>query len=178
MRPRIGDFARICGEPLGAPATRWHAGDWPTPCVDREGMPREHARFGWTDAVAWRLSRDLAALGLRWDRAAALIRECRAAAWAIRRPNDARGDYLAIWARAAEGADLDAPLVSGLTCWLGSMPQIARVLAADGEKPGELASLRIVSLSHAIVSARLLAHRAGFEPVGDEFEPLAAEVAA
>lgn len=125
---------------------------------------RSHRRFIFADAVAWRITRNLAALGLEWDAAASLIYRERPTYWAFD-ANPAKAkvtDLLAVWPikNAAEKIEWAA--------WVGSLEEITEVVCADQQK-GTIAAIRMVSIGVAIAEAEQLAKAAGFAVVRGEF---------
>lgn len=137
--------------------------------------PSQQRRFWWIDAVAWRIVRQLCETGLTWDQAAAAAHDAYAAAWALRQPDDARGTFFAVWTSVtAAGSGRGGEHT--ITHWLGTPAEIAEVVAHDAaaDSAGSdiftgIAGVRMTSLHRAIVTARLLARHAGFEPAGEGF---------
>jgi hypothetical protein len=135
----------------------------PGPGDFEPGMTR---RYGWEDAVAWRITRLLCETGLTWDEAASVVNREDVASFALRQPNDASGSFFAVWSIYAE---------PGFAAWAGTIEAVAEILSGDNSDKGPVQTVRMVSLNRALVEARDLALKARYAPEGDGFRQLSSE---
>lgn len=167
MLVRTAEFTLIVGETYsivrnvyGRPGREPRT---PGPGDFEPGMTR---RYGWEDAVAWRITRLLCETGLTWDEAASVVNREEVAAFALRQPNAASGSFFAVWSIYAE---------PGFAAWAGTIEDVAGMLSHDNSNLGPVQTVRMVSLNRALVEAHDLALNAGYAPEGDGFRQLSSE---
>ena len=124
-----------------------------------------HRRFVAADAIAWRITRDLTALGIDWDVAADLVRREQVADRGMLLDNIGK-IFFAVW---DAGAPVAAP---GFAGWLGSPAEIAEIVSLDAERHGAPVSVRMVSLANSFATAISIAAEAGYAFEHGEIVPL------
>ena len=186
MHLKTSDFTRVIGETHSVVRNVYgRPGREPRHPGAESYTPTNHRKFYWIDAVAWRIARQLTELGLTWDQAAELCSESYVARWALKRPEDCAGHFFAVWGAVTMTQPAGPVLEHSFTSWMGTPADISEAIALDASKDAAgaknftgLSGVRMVSLHRAIVSARMLARQAGFEPTGEGFERIDGETVA
>ena len=168
MKLRVTQFARATGETPATVRNALTAGNDPRYPGADDFTGGGHRLFGWHDAIAWRLTRQLTETGLTWAQASEVVRETYAARQAEKLPNEGRLAFLAVWGSVTQaGATTGAE--TGLTSWIGPASEVGRVVTLDAASDATgagmftgLSCVRMVSIHRAIQTAKLLARRAGY----------------
>lgn len=172
MLVRTGVFAVIVGDSTAT--VRGFVGRGHEPWPDKRATPdaSTYRLYGFADAVAWRLTRELGALGLEWLAAAEAVRLEDAGQKALSAPENARRMYLCV-------ASLDSVAKTGrgvrkTRSFCGTAEEVARAIetraVADNDSDdvfSGLARARLVSMHKAVLDARHLAREAGYDIAGD-----------
>ncbi|WP_028711021.1 hypothetical protein [Paracoccus pantotrophus] len=115
-----------------------------------------HRRYVFADAVAWRITRELCALGMVWDNAAEIVRRECIADRVLKDDSGALTDF-GVW-QVVEDGDVQ------WAAWAGSMSEIIEIAEHDRAR-GDVWNVRLISLSQAVDTARYLAEVAGYRVV-------------
>ena len=124
-------------------------------------------KFGWADAVAWRMTRDLSELGMTWDDAASLMHREYAADRALKAAQDGAGLFFAVWPVAP--IDAETPQAELWAAGRGAPAEIAEMVEHDGRNYGAVLAVRMISVARSIATAKRLAISAGYVPHGNGF---------
>ncbi|MBS0573131.1 MAG: hypothetical protein JSS08_07760 [Proteobacteria bacterium] len=119
-----------------------------------------HRRFVVADALAWRITRDLCALGLDWNQAAEIVRQERVADWAAGHVVEPDA-FFGTWTGD-----------HGWGARRGTMAEITELAEVDSRKFGRVGAVRIISIYDSVRKAEAIARDAGYELVDGEILPL------
>jgi hypothetical protein len=122
----------------------------------------KHRRFVFADALAWRITRELCALGMEWDKAAEIVR--------LERPADAflsedyrdKPQFFAVWPTSGDSEKFAAHL--------GEISEISEIVEFDAETYGPVHPIRMISVDVAQGKAIALMEAAGYQLIDGEIE--------
>jgi hypothetical protein len=171
-----GDFARIVGEANPRTVSAYlsrHGAPWPSD--GSEFLPERARRYGFREALAWTLARDLCALGMTWPAACTILANHDVARQELALGNCGAGRFFAV----SHGGMVPAEGVAAEIWpngWSGTASKIAESIDHDATKNVNgrtqvfvVSAVRMVSIEKGIATARDLARRAGWD-VTDEWD--------